>query len=117
MCFIQSLVADLSEREQQSELARSSHLQNVDYLLELHRSRLAELELNFNTRLDELGSEYNTERYIYINAQKLVLFLNLVNQPVPDNIIQVFPVMLYFLNSLILENEYALVVRKQIYIK
>ncbi|XP_059426238.1 dynein regulatory complex subunit 2 isoform X1 [Carassius carassius] len=60
--IIKSLVVDLSEREQQSELARSSHLQNLDYLLELHRSRLAELQLNFTTNLEELGSEYNTER-------------------------------------------------------
>ncbi|XP_051754136.1 dynein regulatory complex subunit 2 [Ctenopharyngodon idella] len=60
--IIKSLVVDLSEREQQSELARSSHLQNVDCLLELHRSRLAELEFNFNTSLEELSSEYNTER-------------------------------------------------------
>uniref|UniRef100_A0A671RRW7 Dynein regulatory complex subunit 2 n=1 Tax=Sinocyclocheilus anshuiensis TaxID=1608454 RepID=A0A671RRW7_9TELE len=60
--IIKSLVVDLSERELQSELARSSHLHNVDYLLELHRSRLAELELNFNTNLEERGSEYNTER-------------------------------------------------------
>ncbi|KAK7154857.1 hypothetical protein R3I93_009718 [Phoxinus phoxinus] len=60
--IIKSLVVDLSEREQQSELARSSHLQNVDCLLELHRSRLAELAFNFNTSLEELSSEYNTER-------------------------------------------------------
>ncbi len=63
VCFKQSLVVDLSEREQQSELARSCHLQNVDFLLELHMSRLAELELSFNTNLEDLGSEYNTERY------------------------------------------------------
>ncbi|XDV36389.1 hypothetical protein PO909_006178, partial [Leuciscus waleckii] len=60
--IIKSLVADLSEREQQSEMARSSHLQNVDCLLGLHRGWLAELEFNFNTRLQELSSEYNTER-------------------------------------------------------
>uniref|UniRef100_A0A673LQH0 Dynein regulatory complex subunit 2 n=1 Tax=Sinocyclocheilus rhinocerous TaxID=307959 RepID=A0A673LQH0_9TELE len=60
--IIKSLVVDLSEREQQSELARSSHQQNVDYVLELHMSRLAELELNFNTSLEELASEYNPER-------------------------------------------------------
>ncbi|KAG1942234.1 dynein regulatory complex subunit 2 isoform X2 [Pimephales promelas] len=60
--FIKSLVVDLSEREQQSELARSSHLQNVDRLLKLHMSRLEELAHDFNTRLEELSSESNTER-------------------------------------------------------
>uniref|UniRef100_A0A671PT84 Dynein regulatory complex subunit 2 n=1 Tax=Sinocyclocheilus anshuiensis TaxID=1608454 RepID=A0A671PT84_9TELE len=60
--IIKSLVVDLSEREQQSELARSSHQQNVDYVLELHMSWLAELELSFNTSLEELASEYNPER-------------------------------------------------------
>ncbi|XP_056606158.1 dynein regulatory complex subunit 2 [Triplophysa dalaica] len=60
--IIRSLVVDLSEREQQSELARSSHLHNMDSLLELHRCRLAELEMYFHTRLEELSSEYNTER-------------------------------------------------------
>ncbi|XP_056122008.1 dynein regulatory complex subunit 2-like [Rhinichthys klamathensis goyatoka] len=60
--IIKSLVDDLSERAQQSELARSSHLQNVDCLLKLHKSRLAELASNFNTSVGELSSEYNTER-------------------------------------------------------
>uniref|UniRef100_A0A8C2DL67 Dynein regulatory complex subunit 2 n=1 Tax=Cyprinus carpio TaxID=7962 RepID=A0A8C2DL67_CYPCA len=68
--IIKSLVVDLSEREQQSELARSSHLQNLDYLLELHRSRLAVLELNFSTNLEELGSEYNTEREQILSAHQ-----------------------------------------------
>nr|XP_055070074.1 dynein regulatory complex subunit 2 [Misgurnus anguillicaudatus] len=60
--IIQSLVVDLSEREQHSELARSSHLRNMDFLLELHGSRLVELESYFNIGLEELSSEYNTER-------------------------------------------------------
>ncbi|XP_056122009.1 dynein regulatory complex subunit 2-like [Rhinichthys klamathensis goyatoka] len=60
--IIKSLVDDLSERAQRSELARSSHLQNVDCLLKLHKSRLAELASNFNTSVGELSSEYNTER-------------------------------------------------------
>ncbi|KAI7807597.1 coiled-coil domain-containing protein 65 [Triplophysa rosa] len=34
----------------------------MDSLLELHRCRLAELEMYFNTRLEEFSSEYNTER-------------------------------------------------------
>lgn len=83
VCFKQSLVVDLSEREQQSELARSSHLQNLDYLLELHRSRLAVLELNFSTNLEELGSEYNTERYVYTHKH---FECNVVFFSVPNNI-------------------------------
>ncbi|NP_001002603.1 dynein regulatory complex subunit 2 [Danio rerio] len=60
--IIRSLQVDLSERELQSELMRSSHLHNVDCLLEIHKSRLAQLEFNFKSSLEELSSEYNTER-------------------------------------------------------
>lgn len=66
--LFQSLVVDLSEREQQSELARSSHLRSMDSLLELHGCRLGELKMYFNTTLDELSSEFNTERYACMNT-------------------------------------------------
>ncbi|XP_051985716.1 dynein regulatory complex subunit 2 [Xyrauchen texanus] len=68
--FIKSLVVDLSEREQQSELLHNSHLQNIDCLLEIHRLWLAELELDFNNRLDELSSEFNTERDQILSQQQ-----------------------------------------------
>ncbi|TRY93751.1 hypothetical protein DNTS_011684 [Danionella cerebrum] len=60
--IIRSLVVDLFEREQQSELAHSSHLQNIDGLLEVHKSRLTHLELNFKSNLQDLSSEFSTER-------------------------------------------------------
>uniref|UniRef100_A0A8C1TL00 Coiled-coil domain containing 65 n=1 Tax=Cyprinus carpio TaxID=7962 RepID=A0A8C1TL00_CYPCA len=63
-------VLDYKDNIIKLELARSSHQQNVAYLLELHMRRLAELELNFNAILEELTSEYNTERYTHTNTQK-----------------------------------------------
>ncbi|KAB5584100.1 hypothetical protein PHYPO_G00103530 [Pangasianodon hypophthalmus] len=59
---IKLLVCDLSEAEQQSELAHRAHLQCVDHLLEVQKSRLAALESHWSTSLKELSTEYNTER-------------------------------------------------------
>ncbi|KAL7891580.1 hypothetical protein AOLI_G00010560 [Acnodon oligacanthus] len=59
---IRSLVSDLSEAEQQSALALRAHLQCLDRLLELQKGRLAALKLQWNNSLEELSSEYNTER-------------------------------------------------------
>ncbi|XP_058258508.1 dynein regulatory complex subunit 2-like [Hemibagrus wyckioides] len=60
--FIKLLVSDLSEAEQQSALAHGAHLQSLDHLLELQKSRLAALESHWNTSVKELSTEYNTER-------------------------------------------------------
>ncbi|XP_072540745.1 dynein regulatory complex subunit 2 [Salminus brasiliensis] len=59
---IRSLVSDLSEAEQQSSLALRAHLRCLDRLLELQKDRVAALELQWNKSLEELSSEYNTER-------------------------------------------------------
>lgn len=61
--MLQLLVCDLIEAEQQSTLAHRAHLQLVDHLLNVHKSRLAELESHWNTSVGELSTEYNTERY------------------------------------------------------
>lgn len=59
---LQSLVSDLNEAEQQSSMAVRSHLQCMDQLLEIQKVRLAELELGWSISLEELGTEFNTER-------------------------------------------------------
>ncbi|XP_067092646.1 dynein regulatory complex subunit 2 [Osmerus mordax] len=59
---IQCLVCDLSEAERQSAQALRSHLQCVDRLLALQKGRLASLEQQWNSGLNELGSEFNSER-------------------------------------------------------
>ncbi|XP_026782025.3 dynein regulatory complex subunit 2 [Pangasianodon hypophthalmus] len=67
---IKLLVCDLSEAEQQSELAHRAHLQCVDHLLEVQKSRLAALESHWSTSLKELSTEYNTERKQLLNLHQ-----------------------------------------------
>lgn len=80
--MLQLLVRDLIEAEQQSTLAHRAHLQRVDHLLEVHKSRLAELESHWNTSVEELSTEYNTERYTdispHLHAFYLVLRLSVI---------------------------------------
>ncbi|XP_022530601.2 dynein regulatory complex subunit 2 [Astyanax mexicanus] len=59
---IRSLVSDLSEAEQQSALACRAHLQCLDRLLELQKEQVAALALQWNKSLEELRSEFDTER-------------------------------------------------------
>ncbi|KAK2857919.1 hypothetical protein Q7C36_005838 [Tachysurus vachellii] len=59
---IKLLVSDLSEAEQQSALAHRAHLQCLDHLLEIQKSRLAALESHWNTNVKELSTDYSTER-------------------------------------------------------
>ncbi|XP_030634041.1 dynein regulatory complex subunit 2 [Chanos chanos] len=59
---IQCLVSDLNEADEQSAQAWRSHLQCLDQLLELQRSRLSALEMQWNSSVEELSSEYSTER-------------------------------------------------------
>lgn len=61
--MLQLLVRDLSEAEQQSSLAHRANLQCMDHLLEVQESQLAALDLYWNNSLEELSTEYNTERY------------------------------------------------------
>ncbi|KAJ8403972.1 hypothetical protein AAFF_G00343220 [Aldrovandia affinis] len=59
---IKNLLGDLTEAKQQSDHSLRTYLQNVDLLLDLQRSRLESLNQRFNTDLDELRAEFNTER-------------------------------------------------------
>ncbi|NXI73023.1 DRC2 protein, partial [Anseranas semipalmata] len=59
---IESLVTDLEEAEAQHARALSSHLHNVDRLLELQRCRLACLEEGYDAQLEALKTEFETER-------------------------------------------------------
>ncbi|XP_060796597.1 dynein regulatory complex subunit 2-like [Neoarius graeffei] len=55
---INLLVRDLNETAQQS----SAHLQHMDHLLKVQKSRLAALESHWSTSLKELSTEYNSKR-------------------------------------------------------
>nr|XP_046198294.1 dynein regulatory complex subunit 2 [Oncorhynchus gorbuscha]XP_046198295.1 dynein regulatory complex subunit 2 [Oncorhynchus gorbuscha]XP_046198296.1 dynein regulatory complex subunit 2 [Oncorhynchus gorbuscha]XP_046198298.1 dynein regulatory complex subunit 2 [Oncorhynchus gorbuscha]XP_046198299.1 dynein regulatory complex subunit 2 [Oncorhynchus gorbuscha] len=59
---IKCLVCDLSEAEQQSAQALRSHLECVDCLLALQKGRLASLEQQWNSGLEGLSYEFNSER-------------------------------------------------------
>lgn len=59
----QSLAKDLSEAEEQYAHALRSHLHNMDQLLALQRCRLNLLEESYNTELETLTTEFETERY------------------------------------------------------
>ncbi|XP_017334699.1 dynein regulatory complex subunit 2 [Ictalurus punctatus] len=59
---IKLLVDDLSEAEQQSAVSHRAHLQCVDHLLEVQKSRLAALDSHWNTSLEEVSTEHSRER-------------------------------------------------------
>ncbi|KAM3861490.1 dynein regulatory complex subunit 2 [Diretmus argenteus] len=59
---VKGLVCDLDEAEQQSAQARRSHLQCVDLLQSLHQARLAALQQQWGDGLEELSTEFNSER-------------------------------------------------------
>ncbi|NWI65863.1 DRC2 protein, partial [Todus mexicanus] len=60
---IESLVTDLEEAEEQHARALSSHLHNVDRLLQLQRCRLACLQEGYDAQLEALEVEFESERY------------------------------------------------------
>lgn len=60
---LQSLARDLSEAEAQYTHALCSHLHNIDQLLQLQRCRLGYLDEDYNTELEALKKEFETERY------------------------------------------------------
>ncbi|KAG1924977.1 dynein regulatory complex subunit [Pimephales promelas] len=60
--LIKSKVDELSKMERRSELSRTSHQQSMDSLLKRHVLRLEKQALDFNNKLEELRSEYDTER-------------------------------------------------------
>lgn len=57
------LAKDLSEAEAQHAHALRSHLHNIDQLLQVQRCRLRYLEEDYNTELEALKKEFETERY------------------------------------------------------
>ncbi|XP_045729469.1 dynein regulatory complex subunit 2 isoform X2 [Mirounga angustirostris] len=59
---IKSLAKDLSEAEEQYAHALRSHLHSIDQLLALQRCRLNLLEESYNTELEALTKEFETER-------------------------------------------------------
>ncbi|XP_039370754.1 dynein regulatory complex subunit 2 [Mauremys reevesii] len=66
---IQSLASDLSEAEAQYTHALCSHLHNIDQLLQLQRCRLRYLDEDYNTELEALKKEFETERRMIIEHQ------------------------------------------------
>ncbi|XP_044851318.1 dynein regulatory complex subunit 2 [Mauremys mutica] len=66
---IQSLARDLSEAEAQYTHALCSHLHNIDQLLQLQRCRLRYLDEDYNTELEALKKEFETERRMIIEHQ------------------------------------------------
>ncbi|KAI5109153.1 coiled-coil domain-containing protein 65 [Silurus meridionalis] len=67
---IKLLVCDLNEAEQQSALAHRSHLQCVDRLLDVQKSRIATIESHWNTSIKELSTECNTDREHILNQHQ-----------------------------------------------
>ncbi|XP_068777416.1 dynein regulatory complex subunit 2 [Struthio camelus] len=67
---IKSLARDLFEAEAQHAQALSSHLHNIDRLLQLQRCRLRYLEEDYNTELEALKEEFETERRAILEQHK-----------------------------------------------
>ncbi|KAJ7999153.1 hypothetical protein DPEC_G00212440 [Dallia pectoralis] len=67
---IKCLVSDLSEAEHQSAQAIRSHLHCVDCLLALQKGRLASLQQQWSSSLEELCAEFNIEREQILSQHK-----------------------------------------------
>ncbi|KAM6308064.1 dynein regulatory complex subunit 2 [Podargus strigoides] len=67
---IETLVRDLEEAEEQHARALRSHVDSMDRLLQLHRSRLACLEEGYSTQLEALVAEFEAERKIILEQQE-----------------------------------------------
>ncbi|XP_030879570.1 dynein regulatory complex subunit 2 isoform X2 [Leptonychotes weddellii] len=67
---IKSLAKDLSEAEEQYAHALRSHLHSIDQLLALQRCRLNLLEESYNTELEALTKEFETERKTIIDQHE-----------------------------------------------
>jgi hypothetical protein len=65
--IIQVLDRDLEDSEEQYQTALRAHLVAVDRLIDLHQSKLAGAELDFEKDLQELNDEFGAERH-EINA-------------------------------------------------
>merc|ERR1719181_193806 len=61
--IIQVLDRDLEDSEEQYQTALRAHLLVFDRLIDLHNSKLAGIELEFEKDLQELMDEFGMERY------------------------------------------------------
>lgn len=64
---IKSLAKDLMEAEEQYAMALRSHLQNVDGLIDLQKSRLMKLKSEYEEELEIIKEEFDTERGIMVD--------------------------------------------------
>eukprot|EP00730_Choanoeca_flexa_P015392 TRINITY_DN7058_c0_g1_i6.p1 TRINITY_DN7058_c0_g1~~TRINITY_DN7058_c0_g1_i6.p1 ORF type:complete len:585 (+),score=142.49 TRINITY_DN7058_c0_g1_i6:92-1756(+) len=59
---VQACLRDLNEAEEQEQMAARSHMRNVDRLIEFHREVVAQLQRDFLADVEELRTEFMTER-------------------------------------------------------
>ena len=64
--IIQMLDRDLDEAEEQFQTALRAHVQNVDHFIELYRSKVRQLELDFEEELHEIEAEFDSERDLIV---------------------------------------------------
>ncbi|WAR03826.1 DRC2-like protein [Mya arenaria] len=64
---IKSLAKDLVEAEEQYSMALRSHLQNIDNLIDLQKSRLGKLQEEYEDELEIIKEEFDTERAIMVD--------------------------------------------------
>ncbi|XP_078680294.1 dynein regulatory complex subunit 2-like [Branchiostoma floridae x Branchiostoma belcheri] len=67
---IQSLAKDIAEAEEQFAMALRSHLENVDALIDLQRQRLFTLQSEYDTELEILKKEFDSERDLIVAQHK-----------------------------------------------
>ncbi|XP_076473124.1 dynein regulatory complex subunit 2-like [Babylonia areolata] len=66
---IKSLSKDLGEAEEQYSMAFRSHLQNIDYLIDLQKQRLQTLEQECSEELEIIREEFDSERAMLMEQQ------------------------------------------------
>jgi hypothetical protein len=64
--IIDRLEKNLDEMEEQYQIALRSHLINTTEIIQLHDTRLTELEDDFTKDLEDIEEEFNQERYIVL---------------------------------------------------
>ncbi|PIK38183.1 putative coiled-coil domain-containing protein [Apostichopus japonicus] len=67
---IKSLAKDLQEAEEQYSMALRSHLQNMDTLIDLQRSRLKILQSEYEEELEILKKEFDSERSMIVDHHR-----------------------------------------------
>ncbi|XP_029927456.1 dynein regulatory complex subunit 2 [Myripristis murdjan] len=68
--IIKCLVKDLSEADEQAMRARRSHLQCLERLQALHQHRLAELQQQWSSSLQQLSKDFNSDREQQVALQQ-----------------------------------------------